>query len=102
MNTYVKTFRAADPRDALDAVKAARGAEAVILQTREVGGGLWGKKEIEITAASAAHAAASASAQPAKNPLESEMAALRRIVEELRQELRHSRDERPPVDPIPP
>jgi flagellar biosynthesis protein FlhF len=92
MNSMVKTFRAADPRAALAAVKAAFGEEAVILQTREVGGGLWGKAEIEITAARTAEAAQpEKSAQPQQ--LDSEIASLRRIVEELRQDLRHSRDE---------
>ena len=43
MNAQVKTFRAPDPRAALDAVKAAFGDEAVILHTREVRGGLWGR-----------------------------------------------------------
>ena len=103
MNTLVKTFRARDPRAALDAVKAALGDEAVILQTREVGGGLWGKPEIEVTAASSAEAARAGTA--AKNPLEGEIASLRRVVEELRREVRSSREDvRPaaPTDTMPP
>ncbi|MGD0839108.1 MAG: flagellar biosynthesis protein FlhF, partial [Polyangia bacterium] len=49
MNAIVKTFRGRDPKSALDAVKAALGDEAIILNTREVGG-LLGRREIEITA----------------------------------------------------
>ena len=97
MNAQVKTFRAPDPRAALDAVKAAFGEEAVILHTREISGGLWGKPEIEITAASSGEAAArssSASKTPASRPeVDTEIASLRRVVEELRAELRTSRAE---------
>jgi flagellar biosynthesis protein FlhF len=91
MNT-VKTFRAPDPRSALDAVKAALGDEAVILQTREVGGGLWGKPQIEVTAAAATAEPAARTPKPAVG-LETEVAALRRVVEDLRRELRSSRDD---------
>src|SRR5437763_9465495 len=52
MNANVRTFRAVDARAALSAVRAAFGGEAVILQTREVGGGLFGPAQIEVTAAS--------------------------------------------------
>ncbi len=45
-----RTFRAANTKSALAAIKAALGADAVILDTREVGG-LFGKREIEVTAA---------------------------------------------------
>jgi flagellar biosynthesis protein FlhF len=95
MNAQVKTFRASDPRAALDAVKAAFGEEAVILHTREISGGLWGKPEIEITAASSGEVAARSSAkqQPARPEVDGEIASLRRVVEELRAELRHSRPE---------
>lgn len=51
----VRTFRAADARAALAAVKEAFGADAVIVATREVPGGLLGRPMVEITAA-AAHA----------------------------------------------
>src|SRR6185369_86669 len=97
MNAQVKTFRAPDPRAALDAVQAAFGEEAVILHTREVGGGLWGKPEIEITAASSGEAAArsSAATKPtAPRPeVDTEIASLRRVVEDLRSELRNTRPE---------
>jgi flagellar biosynthesis protein FlhF len=51
MTPTVRTFRAPDPTAALAAVKAALGADAVILSTRTVDGGLFRKPEIEITAA---------------------------------------------------
>lgn len=47
----VRTFRAPDSAAALAAVKAALGADAVILATRQVDGGLFRKPEVEITAA---------------------------------------------------
>lgn len=99
MNATVKTFRAPDPRAALDAVKAAFGEEAVILHTREISGGLWGKPEIEITAASSGDAVPRSSASHATKPtggrqeIDGEITALRRVVEELRAELRVSREE---------
>ncbi|MEW5847919.1 MAG: flagellar biosynthesis protein FlhF [Myxococcota bacterium] len=51
MQTSVRTFRASDARSALQAVKAALGAQAVILSTREVKSGLFQPPEVEITAA---------------------------------------------------
>ncbi|MDP1824537.1 MAG: flagellar biosynthesis protein FlhF [Archangium sp.] len=50
MSTF-RTFRAPDTRSALAMVKAALGAEAVILATKEVDNGLFRAKEIEVTAA---------------------------------------------------
>ncbi len=50
-NSNVRTFRAADARSALSAVRAALGGEAVILETREVAAGLFGRAQIEVTAA---------------------------------------------------
>ena len=47
----VRTFRAQDPKAALDIVKAMMGPEAIIISTREVGGNFFKKGEIEITAA---------------------------------------------------
>ena len=86
----VRTFRAADPRAALDAVKAALGAEAVIVDTREVGG-LWGRSEIEVTAmrsmperAERPRDAAPSAPAAATPGLQSEIGALRRVVDELR------------------
>jgi len=57
MNANVRTFRAVDARAALSAVRAAFGGEAVILQTREIAGGLFGPAQIEVTAASSMDAA---------------------------------------------
>ncbi len=51
MHATVRTFRAPDAASALQAVKSALGSEAVILETREVGGGLFRKTQIEIVAA---------------------------------------------------
>src|SRR4051794_15705220 len=101
MNAQVKTFRAPDPRAALDAVKAAFGDEAVILHTREIRGGLWGRAEIEITAASSGEAAArsedgtSITKVPTNSrpEVDSEIASLRRVVDELRAELNNQRAE---------
>jgi flagellar biosynthesis protein FlhF len=109
MNAQVKTFRAPDPRAALDAVKAAFGDEAVILHTREISGGLWGKPEIEITAASSGEAAARSTggttitkvptSGAGRPEVDNEVASLRRVVEELRSELRNQRAEPQGTDP---
>ena len=92
----VRTFRAADPRAALDAVKAALGTEAVIVDTREVGG-LWGRSEIEVTAMrsmpeqSRNTAAGALGAAGGGDPgLQTEISALRRVVDELRARLSSS------------
>jgi flagellar biosynthesis protein FlhF len=91
MNAIVKTFRGRDPKSALDAVKASLGDEAIILNTREVGG-LWGKREIEITAVKSGDEVPQ---NKKRRPMdvESEVAALRRIVEDLRAEIRGNRAE---------
>lgn len=102
-NATVKTFRAPDALSALNAVKAAFGRDAVILQTREIAGGLFGKPQVEVTAASAmpeappavgrsaaferANRAANgggAAAPRATGDLQDEVVALRRVVEDLR------------------
>jgi flagellar biosynthesis protein FlhF len=89
MNAIVKTFRGPDPKSALDAVKASLGEEAIILNTREVGG-LWGRREVEITAISSDGELVPNVAPKRRVPLdlESEVAVLRRIVDELRAEVR--------------
>lgn len=101
MNANVKTFRASDPRAALDAVKAAFGEEAVILHTRQIGGGLWGKPEIEITAASSGEAARGAEPK-GRSEMEAELASLRRVVSELRSEIKSTREEPGEADLPPP
>src|SRR5688572_33451622 len=87
MSEIVRTFRASDPRAALDAVKAALGAEAVIVGTREVGG-LWGRPEIEVTAmrtlADAPVARAAAGRNSREASLHAEVGALRRVVDDMR------------------
>jgi len=90
MNAIVKTFRGRDPKAALDAVKAALGEEAIILNTREIGG-LLGRREIEITAVRSGEEAPQKRRRPMD--VESEVAALRRIVEELRAEVFANRAE---------
>src|SRR3569623_698268 len=85
----IRTFRAPDARSALSAVKAAFGLAAVILETTQVSGGLFGKPQIEVPAASGA-------AEPARVPsaapmtdraVETDVAALRRVMEDVRRTL---------------
>ena len=104
-NATVRTFRAPDAMSALNAVKAAFGRDAVILQTREIAGGLFGKPQVEVTAASgmpetsnggrtaAFERAAKRATEDSRSPappapptgdLQEEVSALRRVVEELR------------------
>jgi flagellar biosynthesis protein FlhF len=64
MSTF-RTFRAPDTRSALAMVKAALGADAVILATKEVDNGLFRAKEIEVTAA-LPEAASASKVLPAK------------------------------------
>jgi flagellar biosynthesis protein FlhF len=90
MNAIVKTFRGQNPKAALEAVKASLGEEAIILNTREVGG-LWGRREIEITAVRSGDEPATLRKRP--TDIESEVAALRRIVEDLRSEIRGGKAE---------
>jgi len=97
MNAIVRTFRGPNPRSALDAVRSALGDEAIILKTREVGG-FFGRKEIEITATHSGDGARVPAGRPFD--LESEVSALRRIVEQLRAEVRSSKAEpRTPAGP---
>jgi flagellar biosynthesis protein FlhF len=90
MNAIVKTFRGPDPRSTLDAVRSALGDEAIILQTREVGG-FFGRKQIEITASGASEAPAATKERSID--LEAEVSALRRIVDQLRTEVRSGKAE---------
>ena len=91
MNAIVKTFRGRDPKSALDAVKASLGDEAIILNTREVGG-LWGKREIEITAVRSGDDVPQTK-QRRTVDMATEVATLRRIVEDLRAEIHGQRAE---------
>ena len=92
----IRTFRARDARAALTAVKAAFGPDAVIIETRQIDGGLFGRTQIEVTAAADASAARSpliertarrgtgAASDPA---VDDDVAALRRAVEDVRRSL---------------
>lgn len=117
MTATIRTFRAADARSALSAVKAALGPHAVILATKEVRASVFSKPEVEVTAAlsydpdatprkngSASPAPARkepavAAAPPAKNetaamvsqpanPFSDEMTSLRATLDQVRRELR--------------
>ena len=85
----IRTFRAPDARAALTAVKAAFGSDAVIIETKQIGGGLFGRPHIEVTAASAAPTVRRD--QPPDRALETDIAALRRVTDDLRRSLQHSR-----------
>ena len=50
--TIIRTFRAPDARQALAAVKAALGADAVVIGSRQLSGGIFGRPQVEVTAAS--------------------------------------------------
>jgi flagellar biosynthesis protein FlhF len=90
MNAIVKTFRGRDPKSALEAVRASLGDEAIILNTREVGG-LLGRREVEITAVRSGDEGPGKKRGPID--IESEVASLRQIVEDLRAELRGGKAE---------
>src|SRR3569623_3787192 len=85
----IRTFRAPDARSALSAVKAAFGLDAVILETKQVSGGLVGKPLIEVTAASgdAEPARGPSSAPKTDRAVETDVAALRRVMEDVRRTL---------------
>lgn len=87
----IRTFRARDARSALTAVKAAFGPDAVIIETKQIDGGLFGRSQIEVTAAADASAARPAprpqpKAQPDRS-VETDVAALRRAMEDVRRTL---------------
>ena len=100
MTAIVRTFRAPDPRAALDAVRTALGEDAVIIDTRQVGGGLWSRPEIEITAST--EPPSGLPGQPG-DKVYAELTALRRLVEELRTRMPGDGGSAafapPPVDP---
>lgn len=79
----LRTFRAADPRAALAAVRTALGDDAIIVGTREIGGRLWGQPEIEITASGPPQNDPQ-SVEPSDPQLRAEIGSLRRMVDELR------------------
>jgi len=94
----IRTFRARDARAALTAVKAAFGPDAVIIETRQIDGGLFGRTQIEVTAAADASAARLPQVERAVPPrrglaagsdpaVDDDVAALRRAVEDVRRSL---------------
>ena len=116
MNTTVKTFRGPDSRSALEAVKAALGPDAIIVSTREIAGGLFRRRQIEVTASASTsapsengdriRAAATAraygasakgrpevTAEPKSSALESELRSLRESIDETRKAVSTRREE---------
>jgi flagellar biosynthesis GTPase FlhF len=95
----IRTFRARDARSALTAVKAAFGSDAVIIETKQIGGGLFGRPQIEVTAASGGERAGqggpgsqSQQRQQVQQSerdarMESDLAALRRVMDDVRRTL---------------
>ena len=87
----IRTFRARDARAALTAVKAAFGPDAVIIETRQVDGGLFGRSQIEVTAAADASAARPPSPAPrtsaSDRAVDNDVAALRRVMDDVRRSL---------------
>ena len=81
----IKTFRAPDARAALTAVKAAFGADAVIIETKQVSGGLFTRSHIEVTAASG-HPAAGRPPVPDRD-MDNDIASLRRVMDDVRRSL---------------
>ena len=98
MAQLTRTFRALDARSALAQVKAALGPDAVIVSTREVSGGLFRQKEVEVTASLAAP-----EPEVALNKADTtkeELTRLRNMLESMRAEVRNlSRPE--PKQPAP-
>ena len=80
----IRTFRARDARSALTAVKEAFGVDAVIIETKQLQGGLFSKPQIEVTAASS-----STQAPKSERVNESDVTALRRVMEDVRRTLNH-------------
>lgn len=92
----IRTFRARDARAALTAVKEAFGADAVIIETKQIGGGLFGRAQIEVTAASGAPGDAPGGRRGGEGQstsadrdarMENDMAALRRVMDDVRRSL---------------
>jgi flagellar biosynthesis protein FlhF len=86
----IRTFRARDARSALGAVKAALGADAVIIETKQIAGGLFGRAQIEVTAASGPEP--QRTSEPARDArMETDIAALRRVMDDVRRSLQRGR-----------
>lgn len=86
----IRTFRARDARAALGAVKAALGADAVIIETKQIAGGLFGRAQIEVTAAAGPEPQRpQETARDAR--METDIAALRRVMDDVRRSLQRGR-----------
>jgi flagellar biosynthesis protein FlhF len=89
----IRTFRARDARSALGAVKAALGSDAVIIETKQIGGGLFGRAHIEVTAASSGQPGGGDQRRDHARDLgrdqkmETDMAALRRVMDDVKRTL---------------
>lgn len=96
----IRTFRARDARSALTAVKAAFGSDAVIIETKQIGGGLFGRPQIEVTAAASGGERAGQGGSGSQSQqrqqtqqserdarMESDLAALRRVMDDVRRTL---------------
>ncbi len=83
----IRTFRARDARSALGAVKAAFGSDAVIIETKQVGGGLFGRAQIEVTAASGSEPTARPRDEGRDHRMETDLAALRRVMDDVKRTL---------------
>ena len=86
----IRTFRARDARSALGAVKAALGADAVIIETKQIAGGLFGHAQIEVTAAAGPEPQRPAEAARDAR-METDIAALRRVMDDVRRSLERGR-----------
>ena len=92
--TIIRTFRAPDARQALAAVKAALGSEAVVIGSRHLAGGIFGRSQVEVTAASPSSAESPAAPRPAAGSSTGlnadnkvDFAAFTRVMEEVRRSL---------------
>jgi flagellar biosynthesis protein FlhF len=96
----IRTFRARDARSALTAVKAAFGSDAVIIETKQVPGGLFAGPQIEVTAASGAEPRGRTDGRSERDSrMESDMAALRRVMDDVRRSLHTNRRAAPSAQP---
>jgi flagellar biosynthesis protein FlhF len=115
----VRTFRAQTTRAALTAIKAAMGSDAVIIETRQVGG-LFGASEIEVVAARALAPSLPQRTPPPEAPtdplvglwpaprpeapgadLQAEVSRLRGVIEELRRQAALRGSDGPSAPPLP-
>ena len=89
----IRTFRAPDARSALTAVKNAFGADAIILETKQLSGGLFGRPQIEVIAAMGSDSPSTTSKAPSRKDDADgvDVAALTRVMEDVRRTLHRGR-----------